>query len=640
MKGHGYSYSLSDINHVLDMGQGGEKSYNKVLSSSMNAKQKNKNFSLESSPSKIWLTLPKTSEEINKTRSVKLLQTISYKEHHETESIESGLNIFKALAELSQKHEIYLDIPETIIMGYGFSLPVLLYTNDKGILKLQKDINNAHLRIILDLFEKSRTRNEQKHIGPLAIKRDPNSIYNRIMMKQSEIILEWKDSYKVNVIIQRFILSKGMKASKLRISMGNDLKIYKIVSRFRQDLKNDVVAEHKNIKSVNIKQNDNRNVFNDIAQTRKNSFFINSSDILNVFSKFESYDLNKPKDQSSIFLAPKRNNDFYSRQSTAKFTSHKSLIPSREPATQKIAILNIADYFESCKGEMPTKTIEELKNDLKNCKVDDHDFSINLEEMRYTNFYRYKINEIFNVSTRSSIKNDIFEIKSTKGISKSIEMMHELKRIINGYLLKSGKLTKLVCDFIEDEMKNLYFVKIAATEYLNKEPHRIMPINMTGSFICPGKYCDPEAKKCNLNKIYKPQKYTILKKVIYEHMGCINNNPIELLNPRLYEKVQVCKKCFEIYMPKIVCVKKSESGIQLKKIGRKEAEKIMNDINPSTADETVKAMSKFSLSVGRTASTKFTDNHSAPLNKSAFASIFRKKKNIMRGFLDIKKVLR
>ncbi|OMJ84936.1 hypothetical protein SteCoe_13842 [Stentor coeruleus] len=606
----------------------------------MHTKQKKESSSLESSPSKIWLSLPKTTEEINKTRNVKLMQSISFKEHHETESIESGLNIFKTLSDLSQKHEIYLNIPETIIMGYGFSLPALLYTNDKGVLKLQKDINNAHLRIMLDLFEKYRTRNEKKYIGPLAIKRDPNSIYNRILMKQSEIVLEWKDSYKVNAIIQRFVLSKGMKSSKLRISMGNDLKIYKIVSKFRQDLKNDVVSEHKNLKKVNIKQNYSRNVFNEIAQAHRASFLIKSSDIMNVFSKFDSCEISKSKDQPSMLLAPKRNNDCYSRQSTAKFASHKNIIPSREPSTRKIVILNIVDFFESCKGEIPIKTIEELKKDLKNCKFEDHDFSINIEEMRYTNYYRHKINKIFNVSTRNSAKTDIFEIKSTKGISKSIEMMQELKRIINGFCLKDRKLTKLVCDFIEDEMQNLYFIKIASAEYLNTEAHRVIPANTTESFICPGKYCDLEAKKYNLNKIYKSQKYTVLKKVILDHIKGTDNNPIELLNPRLYEKVRVCKKCFEIYMQKIVGVKKSASGIQLKRFNKKEAEKIMNDINPSTANETVKSMSKFSLSQGRTASTKFTDNHLTPLNKSAFASIFREKKGIIRGLFNIKKVLR
>ncbi|OMJ70549.1 hypothetical protein SteCoe_31451 [Stentor coeruleus] len=637
MKGHCCSCCFSEINK-----QGAEATYNKILTSNTSfALQKNHHFSQNTSESKIWFSKSKTPEQINKMRNVKLMQELFYKDSPDSERIESGLNIFKALADLCQRHEIYLNMPETIIMGYGLSSPVMLYTNEKGILSIQKELNNAHLRIILDLFEKYRIRSDQKHIGPLAIKREPDSKYNRIMMNQSEIILEWKDAYKVNVIIQRFILSKGMKTSKLRIAMGNEIKIYKIVNKSRQDLKNDSVIEPKITNPANCKQKvGQKNIFNDIAEENKKSVLFNSTEVLNVFSKSE--ETSKVKEPSPKFLAPKRNNECLSRQSTEKFMSRKSLIPSREPInySQKRLILNISDYFESCKGSMPTKSIEELKKDIKNCKQEDCDFTIDAENMIYTNYYRNNINELFNVSTRFETKTDIFEIKSTKSFSRAIEMMHELKRIINGFCLKGRKLSKLICDFKEDEYQNVYFIKIAQAEYTDCKLRPIKSTQISSSFICPGKYCDNEIKRHKTDKMYKMPKYTILKKAIIDHMKVKEGDPIELLNPRLYEKVQVCRRCFEVYMQKFAGMRRHTSGMQLKIINKNEATSIINDINPSTAAETVKTASKSSLPFGQTASTKFTDYFGGPLNNITFANNLKKTQTVLQKLLETQKFMR
>jgi hypothetical protein len=135
-------------------------------------------------------------------------------------------------------------------------------------------------------------------------------------------------------------------------------------------------------------------------------------------------------------------------------------------------------------------------------------------------------------------------------------------------------------------------------------------------------------------------KYTILKKAIIDHMKVKEGDPIELLNPRLYEKVQVCRRCFEVYMQNFVGLKRHTSGMQLKRINKNEAESIINDINPSTAAETVKTASKSSLQLGQTASTKFTDYFAGSINSISLANNLKKKQSVLQKLLETQKFMR
>jgi hypothetical protein len=310
----------------------------------------------------------------------------------------------------------------------------------------------------------------------------------------------------------------------------------------------------------------------------------------------------------------------------------KTLIHNKNleiPGNKKI-ILNINDYLESCKGNLPSKTIEELKKDLKNCKHNDCELSIIAEELVYTNYYRHKVSDLFNIFTEDSTKSDIFEIKTSKGHTKALEMMQELKKTINSSL-KSRRVNKIICDFIEDETHTLYFIGISAVEYANLDTSPIKPFQLTSFFSCPGKYCNIDSKDSHQNTIYKCQKRTILKKSLLENLKDQDLKANEILNPRLYERVQVCEKCFEVYRQNMIGVKKQMLGIPLRKFDKKEAESILKDINPSTAAETVLPVDKRSQSLGMMEGNKISESFLSPISKKV--SGFRRRKGILYQYM-------
>lgn len=633
MKRHCNSCCFSKTKQVTYIKLTIDASYNKILTTNYSfSASKDDHFAPNNSTHKIWLSKPKTTEEINKNKSLKMLQAISNKPNPVSKSVESAFNIFKILAEVCQKYDIFFNLPETIIIGYGFSSPLLLFTNEKGVLKVQKNLSNAHLKLVLDLFEKCRMRSNYKCLGPLAIRREPDSKYNKIIMKQSEIVLEWKNSYKIDAIIQRFILSKGTKASKLRITMGNELKIYKIVNKSTLDLTKSTLLKSNLPKAINIrKKNAKKKTIINLTTLQKKSVFINSKDVIHAISWFDSLDISQIKDKSQIKMNIKVQNESYLGKNANKSPS-KTLIRNKnlEIPEQKKIILSINDYLESCKGNLPSKTIEELKKDLKNCKHDDCELTINAEELVYTNYYRHKVSDLFNIFTQDSTKTDIFEIKTFKGHTKAIEMMQELKKIINNSL-KTRRINKITCDFIEDETHTLYFTGIDAIEYTNLDTSPIKPVQLTSFSSCPGKYCNIDSKDSHVNNMLKLQKRTILKKNLLENLKDQDLKANEVLDPRLYERVQVCEKCFEVYSQNIIRVKKQVLGIPLRRFDKKEAESILKDINPSTAAETVLPIDKRSQSLGMVEGYKFSESFLSPISKKF--SGFRNKKGILYQYM-------
>lgn len=556
-----------------------ETLYKKILLASM-TKTQSKSFIAPQSPSqkKIWLSQPKTPENITKIRRKNLVEPISCYETLKTMPMGCGLDNFKVLADLCQVHEISLTIPETVIIGYGFPSSVLLYTDEKGFLRVKKDLNTYHLKVLLDILEKYRCDNNHKYIGPLAIKREPDSNYNKIFMKKSEIVLEWKESYKVDVIIQRYILSKGTKSSKIRISMNRDFKIFKIVNKIRQDFKED---RQSKISTASLKFNINslnqKNIFTEILEDCHSSSLYGKS--------YEYFDFKNP-DLNNL-----KNQDLYaSRQSIEKnfnrFNPRKSIFNPVNPVKKNV--LNIAEYLKACIDNPPCESIQQLLKKLKDAKKEYYDFDINTDDKIHSSLFREKLNSLFCLSIKNSSRSDVYEIKTFKGLSQALEMMNEFKRIINGYFLsQSGqKLTKLICDFVEDSHQNIYLIKIKNYEFTQITNFSFKK-SPTESFFCPGKYCDKQIKNF-YNKVFRIQSYKILKKTIVAHEKKFDD-PILMLDPRLYEKVRVCKNCFNVYTKKFSKSNKKTLGygFNIKSFNEKETLKILNEINLIKANDVI-----------------------------------------------------
>ena len=85
----------------------------------------------------------------------------------------------------------------------------------------------------------------------------------------------------MDVIIQRYVSSKGIKASKIRITMGKSVKILKFINKHRQDLKKDICYEPKPEKNKSQRpKNVQKNMFNDIAEDNKQTSPNKISDII------------------------------------------------------------------------------------------------------------------------------------------------------------------------------------------------------------------------------------------------------------------------------------------------------------------------------------------------------------------------
>lgn len=550
---------------------------------------------------------------IKDSRDNKLLDSFSKSNHQHQEF---NLEFFKYLAELCETNKLFLPIPETIIIGYGFNSAVLLYNDEKGLICCEKDFSSMHLKVLIELFESYRVHNYKETFGPLAILRKPDSNYNRVLMKPGEIVLEWKNAYKVNVIIQRFVINKGTKSSKFRVlAQGNSIKVLKIVNKARNDLENtdEVQGSKKNTYQGKLKNSDNEP-------------FIDTKMKLDIIQEYS-----KGKNESPLNIIFSKIGEVgkqLSRHGTLKGV-RKSFIVNSSPvvATKKRVIMNLKDYLTSCYPKNCEKSVEDLRKILRNCKYNDYDFKIDTEELLYVSYYNDKLFGLFTVNGKNLINTDVFEVKSTKKLEKLSHLVEEVKNIMNFHILKpkSQKLSKIVCDFIEDGFQNTFFLKIKSYECfsVNFESKKL---NFDKKFECPGQYCKPHYE----NSI-PVRTFEVLKKQLK-----LNAQFNLGINSKDYERVRVCEPCYKKYAKNPIIRKKSLSisDLNIKKLDKFEVSGILEQINPSGANETCKILPRRNKSLIKTPSTMVSEkvNNTAHIYKKSSWS--RKRKNYFKLKID------
>lgn len=162
----------------------------------------------------IWLSRPKTGLQVQKIREKNLIMEFSRSNSiSNRSSVQTGLFSYKMMMQLSRDGTLKVNIPDTLVYGYGFKNPTFLYTNEDGLVKFRSSITLSHVNIVTDILESYRTSN-----SPLAIMKTPNRNFNRVFLHATEIKYEVNNSYKNEAVIQRYILPKGIKAFKIRIS--------------------------------------------------------------------------------------------------------------------------------------------------------------------------------------------------------------------------------------------------------------------------------------------------------------------------------------------------------------------------------------------------------------------------------------
>ena len=487
-----------------------------------------------------------------------------------------------------------------------------------------------HLKVLIELFESYRVHNYKETYGPLAILRKPDSSYNRVLMKPGELVLEWKNAYKVNVIIQRFVINKGTKSSKYRVlAERNSIKVLKIVNKARNDLENTegVQGTKKNTNQEKVKNSVYEPILdpkikNTYQEKVKNSAY---EPILEPKMRLDTIQENsKGKNESpfnSIFSKIGETGKLLSRHGTLK-GARKSFIQTSSPviAPKKRVIMNLKDYLASCYPKNCEKSVEELRKILRNCKYNDHDFKIDTEELLYVSYYNDKLFELFTVNGKNLINTDVFEVKSTKKLEKLSLMVEVVKEILNSHILKhkSQKVSKIVCDFIEDGFQNTFFLKIKSFESFSVN-FEFKRLNFDKKFECPGKYCKPHH-----DSSIQVRTFEVLKRQLRTNGGYNLG-----INSKDYERVKVCESCYKKYAKNPIIRKKSLSisDLKIKKLDKFEVSGILEQINPSGANETCKILPRRNQSFVKTPSTMVSEkvNNTAQIYKKSSWATKRKK---------------
>ena len=204
-------------------------------------------FPLKSLPpkKKVWLSSTKSASVIAKIKEEALLSQVLYTDASISGHLKCGLNFFHIIASVCRKFPLNINIPETLIYGHGFETPTFIYTDTNGILKYKSRINSLQLETIQEIFEYHRCKIKKTYTMPLAIVKCQNSLYDRILMKGSELKNEIKNGLKSDFIFQRYIFPRGNKACKLRViwQEGIETKFYTITNKQRLDGKNESITK-------------------------------------------------------------------------------------------------------------------------------------------------------------------------------------------------------------------------------------------------------------------------------------------------------------------------------------------------------------------------------------------------------------
>ena len=183
------------------------------------------------------------SVELMAKKNEELHLRISKVEHHDTEVIGSGYYFYKSLYQISRKEQVTLRVPDSLVFGFGFNKPTLIYTNEAGILQFRKGIDHYQYDALLDVFQSlNMFQSRQGVVLPLMIIKIGNGRFNRVLLRRSDAYDEWRSREKnpEQCVMQHYLLPKGRKACKMRAILRlNGFEAITISNKRRLDGKRD-----------------------------------------------------------------------------------------------------------------------------------------------------------------------------------------------------------------------------------------------------------------------------------------------------------------------------------------------------------------------------------------------------------------
>lgn len=532
---------------------------------------------------KVWFSNPKSIQSIVKIRESALKNRIAYAEPPRVSNMKLSSDLYLILSKISKNTKLPMNIPETVICGFGFRTPTFIYTNSNGILKIKQKLNPMHFETIYKIFEYHRQCSKKSFPTPLAIIKSPISACSRVIMKASELLNEFKSVFKSEIVIQRYIIPKGSKAYKIRQFCSDSVFTYfNISNKLRLDGKQDRKPDKpKNIKKVIPGVSSAGTTQNNQNTSKGNSFIMREnslvnqyedSEILNQGQKFlddktmamEMVELGAFEIPFTFFKKPRKK--IFEPRITSNLRKMTIIIKSKMNELDKYLqdVWNSSKYIE--------QTLEGLYKELKSFDSVTNTEYGNKEEISVSNSVVSKLRSIFLIDTSAGDKINTFEIIGTSVFSEVETWSHRLKKLIGcKFLAKSCEhIENMVLEFSEDFLGKIFFLKIKS--FSLKKHTQINPSihSINTEFKCPGKFCNKsqyidEYSDTVGSNDNKPKIFKILLKTLEETEGKIEN----LIKSNFERVVEVCQKCFYEYMKieqgKIKKVHKSGSLVNVNK---------------------------------------------------------------------------
>ena len=532
---------------------------------------------------KVWLSNPKKIESIVKNRESALKNRIAYAEPPRILNMNLSSDLYLILSKISKNTKLCINIPETVVCGYGFRTPTFMYTNPSGVLKIKQKLNPMHLETIYKIFELHRQCSKKSFPTPLAIIKSPVSACSRVIMKASELLNEFKSVFKSEVVIQRYIIPKGSKAYKIRQFCSDSVFTYfNISNNLRLDAKQDRKPEKpKSVKKVMPRVTSVGTTQNNQTTSKGNSFIMRENSLVHQYEDFEILNQGqKYLDDKTMAMELVELGAFEIPFTFFKKPRKKIFEPRVSSNIRNVIVISknkmseldkyLQDVWVSSK--FVENTLEGLFKELKSFdSVTNIDYG-NKEEITVSNSVVNKLRSMFLIDSNSGGRISTFEIIGTSAFSVVETWSNTLKGLIScNFLVKSGEhIENLVLEFCEDFLGNIFFLKIKS--FSVKKHALINPSlhSISTEFKCPGKFCNKrnytdECSDTTSTIDYKPKVFKILLKTLEESEGKIEN----LIKSNFERVVEVCQKCFYEYMKiekgKLKKVQKSGSLMDVNK---------------------------------------------------------------------------
>lgn len=535
-----------------------------------------------------------------------LLTEIQYAHPGDPDIMGAGLSTYKTLKRLSRSElledtklpwnkarkqpKLKINVPDSLIFGFGFKSPTLMYTNEKGELTFKKGIEHWQFKVIVNIFKHLNDQTRQpKGLNPLMIYKSDQGGYRRVFIKRVEAYDEWRSKEKqpLECVMQRFIMPKGRQTCRLRvISVPQGFKAVMLSNRTRVDGK--AIAEQSPAKEADYGTEK-------AAEETANPELPSRSDI-HAQAQFYQKVIEKRVEESILrFTTPIKP---ITRKSRPKSTSNLSFdAEDRELRT----------YYKSelTPVALPSLPVSKLYRQLvQEPPKDAEDFEQNSMPLP-SNLVRI-LRERFCTDSTDTKRTSPLTIKTGKLIKPALQQTNLLRILINRMIQRRRmKLVDLVCDFCEDRNGTWWLIKIKAFT-VEEMPEVPVHIKLDTAFKCPGDYCKmavppdehysfigrdgvkflytgemSEMQNKHTTMLYELSKKTMMMDKILKSGDTTELG--DLLNPRLLERVSVCYNCFHIYKDKERMFFNAE--LSLLKRSRKERNeknktlKLLSDVN-------------------------------------------------------------